>query len=148
MDPNAALAELRKLAKAWLDGEAPDDEAYHILMTLLEQWEALDGWLRQGGFLPADWAASTRVTPNDLHALSTITDAAIHCYRVARLMPSGDVIEGVARSIGDENGNFLKSDEDVRDGYLRVSGTFEYFWPIRELMPQIHDSTFVVQRGA
>lgn len=88
------------------------------------------------------------VTMNDLHALTEITDAAIHCYRVRRLMPGTDnVIEGVARSIGDERGNFLRRDQDCRDGYLRVSGLFEYFWPVQELMPQIHEATFVVQRG-
>lgn len=92
--------------------------------------------------------ANTAVTMNDLHALTEIVDACIHGYKVARLMPDGStVIEGVARSIGDEQGNFLRRDEDVRNGFLRVSGVFEYFWPVRELMPQVHGAEFVVRRG-
>lgn len=43
------------------------------------------------------------------------------------------LITGVARSVGDENGNFA-FDRDVRDMYLRVSSTFEYFLPIPEVL--------------
>lgn len=149
MDPNAALTELRGLL-ASRDG-APEDGTYVATMDrIADLAESLDEWLTRGGFVPGPWErkSDAMVTMADLHALSEITDACIHGRKVARLIDGDNVIEGVARSIGDENGNFLRRDEDVRNGYLRVSGTFEYFWPIRELMPQIHDSTFVVQRGA
>jgi hypothetical protein len=41
MDPNAALALIRDT------GSSPEER--------LEAFEALDGWLSRGGFLPADW---------------------------------------------------------------------------------------------
>lgn len=43
MDPNATLTELRDMIQGTED---PD---------LIEKFEALDGWLSKGGFLPRDW---------------------------------------------------------------------------------------------
>lgn len=86
----------------------------------------------------------TPFTMADLHAVSEISDACIHGYRVRRLMPTGGILKGVARCIGDERGNYLRRDEDVRDGFLRVSGILEYFWPIREIMPQIHVGELII----
>jgi hypothetical protein len=90
----------------------------------------------------------TPFTMADLHAVSEISDACIHGYHVVRLMPSGGILEGVARCIGDRSGNYLRRDEDVRHGFLRVSGTFEHFWPIRELVPQVHTGEFIIDRLA
>lgn len=43
MDPNQALKNLRDMIRDTED------------LDLIEQFEALDGWLSRGGFLPADW---------------------------------------------------------------------------------------------
>lgn len=50
MDPNANLAEIRKIL-------AKSDEETSILEyeRLAELMEALDNWLSQGGFLPEAW---------------------------------------------------------------------------------------------
>lgn len=57
VDPNTALAELRDLAKAILDGPAPSQ---HIWMAsrLAIRFEALDQWLIDGGNPPDDWRNS------------------------------------------------------------------------------------------
>lgn len=46
MDPNAALDELRRLLADRDDGK---------LERIAELFEALDGWIAGGGFLPRDW---------------------------------------------------------------------------------------------
>lgn len=142
MDPTACLQEIRELGEQIRNGDVRESVIEDYTSAVI----ALDEWLSKGGFPPSTWTAGL-VTLDDLHALSEITDACIHGYRVARLMESGEVLEGVARSIGDERGNFLRRDEDVRAGYLRVSSMFEHFWPIRELMPLVKRSEFVVRRG-
>ncbi len=50
MDPNEALAQLRRYADAAVD-DAPED----WLDMAPELFQALDDWLSRGGFLPADW---------------------------------------------------------------------------------------------
>lgn len=129
---------IREQALRALDRYMPSTEARDIIATALRGMLTEDEVAARGQGL---------LTIDDLHALSEITDACTHGYRVARLMESGEVLEGVARSIGDERGNFIRRDEDVRDGYLRVSSMFEHFWPIRELIPLVKRSEFVVRRG-
>jgi len=54
MDPDAALEDARRAARAVLDWRGDvetDTDAYR----LAEAFTALDGWLRGGGFPPADW---------------------------------------------------------------------------------------------
>lgn len=54
MDPDAALAAIRRLAKAF-------DEADNSLVAagvasgLIDVVLGLDEWLTRGGYLPADW---------------------------------------------------------------------------------------------
>ena len=50
MDPNKTLADLREYIAA--SKECDDGE---ILDKIAELFEALDDWLRNGGFLPEDW---------------------------------------------------------------------------------------------
>jgi hypothetical protein len=56
MDPNAGLAHAREAASNVLDDmdherqTNPDD-----VQRLAESFQALDGWLSKGGFLPTDW---------------------------------------------------------------------------------------------
>jgi hypothetical protein len=63
MDPNAALKDLRA-AIAEVDNELSADEGAGLLdpfgekdhlRDLVESFQALDGWLSRGGFLPFDW---------------------------------------------------------------------------------------------
>ena len=51
------------------------------------------------------------------------------------------LITGTARSIGDELGNFAKDTDDVRDLYLRVTATFEFFIPVRDVIFWIRNGT-------
>ncbi len=54
MDPNETLARLRENAQ-WLAGH-PNDTS--TVLEVIGLWEALDGWISHGGFLPSDWQAS------------------------------------------------------------------------------------------
>lgn len=58
MDPNATLAEIRALIRAFF---AADDEnrMTDIGGELAEKIEALDRWLEGGGFLPDAWRYKT-----------------------------------------------------------------------------------------
>lgn len=51
MDPNANLAEQRRIVARVTRGKASDGD----LDRLAELVEALDGWLSKGGFLPTAW---------------------------------------------------------------------------------------------
>lgn len=51
MDPNAALAEIRKLTRDVLKGRADEED----IERLAELIEGLDNWLSKGGFLPKNW---------------------------------------------------------------------------------------------
>jgi len=70
MDPDEALARLRRMVeedltdRAWsADTAAADDRC----QTYAVQFQAVDNWLTNGGFLPADWRkGSTR--PVDMSA--------------------------------------------------------------------------------
>lgn len=62
--------------------------------------------------------------------------------------PDSDVMEGVARHIvvSPDNPGFLQGDVDVREGYLRISGTFEHFIPVREVMGLIENQVYRIDR--
>lgn len=51
MDPNAILAALRRLVEDQKNAE----EAPFELQEFVEGFDALDGWLSAGGFLPGSW---------------------------------------------------------------------------------------------
>jgi hypothetical protein len=52
MDPNVALAEIRRLAATIL----PDEDQLTDAVALAELVTWLDEWLATGGFLPEAWA--------------------------------------------------------------------------------------------
>ena len=56
MDPEAALLTLRELVTEIQDNreQAVADPEW-VLAQFAEQFDALDNWLKNGGFLPADW---------------------------------------------------------------------------------------------
>jgi hypothetical protein len=88
MDPNAALAALRaqmqELSRllAGLDVLATthvEDAAAEVV----EAFEALDGWLTGGGFLPQAWEGDTRrvvLSPGDVEDLADVLGDA-YAYR-------------------------------------------------------------------
>jgi hypothetical protein len=51
MDPNANLAEQRRIRSRIIAGEELDGDA----QRLADLVEALDNWISRGGFLPRDW---------------------------------------------------------------------------------------------
>jgi hypothetical protein len=85
------------------------------------------------------------LTVADALAIGTMLDAAHKARRVSWDV-DGHVISGVARHIV-EGGNFhlLRGDEDVRDGYLRVSSTFEHLLPVPDVLEKIKTGLFVVE---
>jgi hypothetical protein len=88
---------------------------------------------------------ATRVlTMGDACTLADIIRAAQGGKRVRWLVDSGDVMEGVARSIGDTDGTFLRAGQDVRDGYLRISATFEHYLPVAEVIAKCQAGEFAI----
>jgi hypothetical protein len=55
MDPNANLEEQRNLVAVILRADHDDIDITAAATRLAELVEALDQWLSNGGFLPADW---------------------------------------------------------------------------------------------
>lgn len=56
MDPDACLQEIRKIVariNEYCDDDLPIPTEDSI--ELKEKVQALDGWMRGGGFLPEDW---------------------------------------------------------------------------------------------
>ena len=61
MDPNANLAEQLRLARKLINNEwSKSSEKDEYAARLAELVEALDGWLKGGGFLPEAWGVSWR----------------------------------------------------------------------------------------
>ena len=87
------------------------------------------------------------LTVSDLVALSTLLEAT-KVRRVRWLNEHGDLLDGVARCFAHEGGGFLGKDDDVRDYYLHVSGTFEHWLPVRELIPMVNEGRFVLDGEA
>jgi hypothetical protein len=56
MDPDVALFQLRRLSRE-LQAECADAAAIDPTNAeeMVEYFEALDGWLTKGGFLPKEW---------------------------------------------------------------------------------------------
>lgn len=86
------------------------------------------------------------LTVSDLVALSTVAEAAQHGARVRWLSDNDDVLEGTARSIGDERGMFLANDDDVRDAFLRITSTsgWDYFVPMARLAELVKEGGFAI----
>lgn len=67
MDPNATLADMLRIALAILAARdaGESDETDTIILDnaerLAEHVQALDGWLKIGGFLPAEWEKARKL---------------------------------------------------------------------------------------
>ena len=85
------------------------------------------------------------LTTADALAVATILDAVRRGARVSWLV--GDhVNSGVVRHIVEgDSFNFLRGDEDVRDGYLRVSDLFERLLAVTDVIEWIKAGTFAVE---
>lgn len=59
MDPNATLAELRSILSDYLSEVDNDPEQVDMdegtAVRVVDLFQALDGWLSAGGFLPQAW---------------------------------------------------------------------------------------------
>ena len=61
MDPDEALAEIRDALAVYYGGQSVSehlagvDRQEEAARVLAERFEALDGWLSKGGFLPWAW---------------------------------------------------------------------------------------------
>lgn len=56
MDPDQALKDAREAAAAIRAAEFTTAEEWEEAASALEEsFDALDGWIKRGGFLPADW---------------------------------------------------------------------------------------------
>lgn len=58
MDIETAYADMRQHLAELRNGQAdglPDDMLADVADALASDVEAIDGWLRQGGFLPKSW---------------------------------------------------------------------------------------------
>lgn len=86
----------------------------------------------------------------DLVVLADIVNASIGCKPVTILEESGAVSVGLARSIGDVNGNHLARGEDVRDAWLRVTmrSGFERFIPMGDLMEAVREGRVALDYDA
>jgi len=89
------------------------------------------------------------LTVADALAIATILDAAHNGRRVSWVVPRPGgqfhMITGVARHlVRDDSFNFLRGDEDVRDGYLRVSDLFERLLYVPDVIEWIKAGTFAV----
>jgi hypothetical protein len=87
------------------------------------------------------------LTENDAMNLSMIIAAARKGAKVAWVSDGGDSLYGHARHIvkSPDNFGFLNGDEDVRDGYLRITmkSGFERTISVRELMSMVALGEFV-----
>lgn len=62
MGPNVALENLRNMMKAKVF------QTNTHAVTAREAFEALDGWLMRGGFLPQDWQAAQDASKDAVRA--------------------------------------------------------------------------------
>jgi hypothetical protein len=88
---------------------------------------------------------SDTLTMSNLIALGEIVRAAQGTRPIRWSTDGGATIcEGIARAITHDGGNFLSGEDDVRDGYLWVSGIFERWIPVRDLMPLVNTGLFAI----
>lgn len=89
----------------------------------------------------SDHTTHPPLTTHAVRALDAIVRAVATGARVRRLIDGGDLFEGTVRTlvISPDNPSVPTAEDDIRGCYLHVSGTFEHYWPVFELMAQ-HDT--------
>lgn len=85
-------------------------------------------------------------TLNDAITIEPIVRAAITNARVRYLGKHDQIISGTARCIGDEYGNRMGKDTDIREQFLRITTDYgmEAFLRVDGLMEMVRQTTFVV----
>lgn len=85
------------------------------------------------------------LTVNDAIVLGDIMRAVQSGAKVARLTADG-VLRGDARSVGNKSGDNARSDDDVRNCYVRVSLTtgFDAYWSVGNLMAEYLEGEFII----
>ena len=66
MNPNEALKDAREALKNVLGARGREHTNMEALDKLADAFEALDGWMSRGGFLPTEWAKGEEVMPGRL----------------------------------------------------------------------------------
>lgn len=56
MDPNETLTKLRDLIGEIFETNEADDDCTDMAVEMAELFDALDGWIIKGGFLPDAWS--------------------------------------------------------------------------------------------
>jgi hypothetical protein len=144
MDLNDTLTDLRNMVANITSGTLFTERLAAAARGLAERFSEADELLT---------TARGAVTSADAVSLGKIIDAAHRGVPVARASddhPDG-VIHGIARHlVVDERGGFPGSGDDVRDCLLRVTTRhgWEAFWPVRELLVEHQQATFVLDLGA
>lgn len=142
MDTRTREAKLAALASLETQFEAAGGRGVELaeridaLRAELGITTAQDQWVSQ---------RSTILTVTDAVHLATAIRWAQTNAKVRWLNESGDIQEGTARSLGDERGNFLTADDDVRDGFFRITTTMggEVFLPVVDVIRMVRNTTMV-----
>ena len=85
---------------------------------------------------------SRPLTIPELTTLSMLAECVQAGQPITRVTAAGDTEWGIARAFTRDGGGFLTTDEDVRDGFVWISGgsgLFERWWPVKELVEGIRD---------
>ena len=80
----------------------------------------------------------TVLTVSELLTLAAIVDAGRAGVPVTWEAASGDIRTGVIRPVQ------LPSSGEVREAEVRVSATFEWLWPITEVVAMVQDGTMAL----
>lgn len=66
----------------------------------------------------------------------------------AEWFPNGETadrtVDGVLRSFARKGGGFWPHDQDVREAFVHVSGTFEHWLPVRDVLTWMGEGVFVI----
>jgi hypothetical protein len=84
-------------------------------------------------------SAHAPLTETIVLALAEIVQAAHAGATVTWLTEHGDQVHGVARHLVKDSRTaaFTGPGNDIRDAYLRISGMFEYFLPVPEVLAKL-----------
>ena len=90
------------------------------------------------------------LTLNDAQAVAEILRAVQGGKKITQLVEGGNIRVGTLRSVGDERGNFLRSDEEVRTAFVRITWAsgFDQFVPFSQLMTEYQTSTIALDYDA
>lgn len=75
------------------------------------------------------------LTLQEVSRLATILEWCQSKTHVRWENPQGDIVGGTVRSIGNDTGNFLRADAEIRDAYVRITCDtgFEWFAPVHTI---------------